>query len=98
MEFNHELEMKLRNALKAKNEDSFYFITKPETSKEIWNITATALTAIEYKYPEKRQEIFTFLDKYSEPLTFETKPEYELDNQLIKEFSEELDSILKDVK
>lgn len=97
MEFNYELEMKLRNALKAKNQESFYFISKPETSNEIWNITAATLTAIEYKYPEKQKEISTFLEKYSEPLTFESKPEYKLDNELIKEFSKELDNILKDV-
>lgn len=63
MEFNNKLEMKLRNALKAKNQKSFYFISKPETSKEIWNITAATLTAIEYKYPEKQKEISTFLEK-----------------------------------
>lgn len=60
MEFNYELEMKLRNALKAKNQESFYFISKPETSNEIWNIIAATLTAIEYKYPKKQEEISTF--------------------------------------
>ena len=50
----------LINALKANTPEQFYAISKGETSEQIWNTTAAGLTAIQFKYPEKQNEINKF--------------------------------------
>ncbi|MDG0847434.1 hypothetical protein M4L89_14555 [Staphylococcus equorum] len=98
MEFNYEVETKLINALKANTPEQFYAISKGETSEQIWNTTAAGLTAIQFKYPEKQNEINKFLEKYYELLVTEkTTFEYEIDNSVQEDFLQELDNILKDV-
>lgn len=96
MEFNHEVEIKLSNALKANTPGQFYAISKGETSEQIWNITAAGLTAIQFKYPEKQNEINKFLDKYYGLLVTEnTTLEYNIDKSVQENFLQELDNILK---
>ena len=96
MEFNYEVEIKLSNALKANTPGQFYAISKGETSEQIWNITAAGLTAIQFKYPEKQNEINKFLDKYYGLLVTEnTTLEYNIDKSVQENFLQELDNILK---
>lgn len=98
MEFNYEVEIKLTNALKANTPGQFYAISKGETSEQIWNITAAGLTAIQFKYPEKQNEINKFLDKYYGLLVTEkTTLEYNIDKSVQEKFLQELDNILKDL-
>jgi len=98
MEFNYEVETRLNNALKANTPGQFYAINKGETSEQIWNTTAAGLTSIQFKYPEKQNEINKFLEKYNELLVTEkTTFEYNIDKTIQENFLQELDNILKDV-
>ncbi|MDW4419271.1 hypothetical protein QI047_12505 [Staphylococcus saprophyticus] len=95
MEFNYEVEIKLTNALKADKPGQFYAISKGETSEQIWNTTAAGLTAIQFKYPEKQNEINKFLEKYHELLVTEkTTYEYNIDKSIQEDFLKDLDNIL----
>lgn len=95
MEFNYEVEMKLSNALKINTPGEFYAISIGETSEQIWNITAAGLTAIQFKYPEKQNEINKFLEKYHELLVTEkTTYEYNIDKSIQEDFLKDLDNIL----